>query len=621
MSDLINQLIVIMREYDRKKKIQWLGFLIVIEVIYILNEFALNAALLNAGGGLVLDKAKIDQLEVFGRILSGVGLGLVVFAIRDSKNKKTTDPKKNLVALAGSVGICIPIMFILQTIIIDGLIVGNSTISDRARAQILVNHRVALVTGETDLFSGGASTGHQRTNSETLTVNAVLPLFLLDSESYYNSQYNNRANVAKTFAMTQQQLKKEGMYDAYLEASREIDQQWKQLQTGNMELLKSTPDYVWNDLIKSTQPEFEQYVQAVNKFENGIYRLLNEKKVFRKLDDYFEGAFRSDRCKTQRCKQANLNAITKMMAKVSTDENQTWRDWCSGNTCPASRSDIVAKIALEQEFRFFVLTEMNYGYHHSAEDFLAEVSVAKRIKKKFKAEGINLDSIEYMSRANFTRAYSQAMTGGDIQKLRQGMPKSEFIQLSMIQKVFKSVMGESYKKGVPLGLSKEQFFARYIKPTYQQEVRTQMSLIADAKHDFTKGARVEDGKNYVKSVVVPPIAIALSIIFSVLSISRICIRMFDLYRICNSRSSSTVGQRVTVGFVTLLALLFIPLFGFSLNEQPMRAVKDIHTYDKINKPEALTYIWIVNTQPIIYPLGSTVLKLTGLNNIDHPMYD
>lgn len=62
-----------------------LVLVLALQAVYLVVEIAFNAALLNVASGSVGGRDALDSLETFGRIISGVGLGLLVFANRMSQ--------------------------------------------------------------------------------------------------------------------------------------------------------------------------------------------------------------------------------------------------------------------------------------------------------------------------------------------------------------------------------------------------------------------------------------------------------------------------------------------------------------------------------------------------------
>ncbi|WP_274060274.1 hypothetical protein, partial [Vibrio parahaemolyticus] len=109
-----------------------------------MSEFALNAAILNAGGGLVVTQHGIDNLEKYGRLLSGVGLALLVFGFLGTKYSF----KRRVFNFILTLVVCIPLMHKAQSLLIDDLIVGNATAETKSRAELFVTYKEGLISGD-----------------------------------------------------------------------------------------------------------------------------------------------------------------------------------------------------------------------------------------------------------------------------------------------------------------------------------------------------------------------------------------------------------------------------------------------------------------------------------------
>lgn len=135
--------------------------------IYILFELAFNARLLDAAGGAA-SQVELDRIELFGRTVSGVGLGLSCWTLffRQATHR--------IAALVGACLIGIPIAFAAQNALVTHLVQGAST-EQRTLAPLLTVAVQSLRTSRAEL-EGFPFSGKQLNTPEGKTFLAVFPL-------------------------------------------------------------------------------------------------------------------------------------------------------------------------------------------------------------------------------------------------------------------------------------------------------------------------------------------------------------------------------------------------------------------------------------------------------------
>jgi len=127
---------------------QWNGYfvivwplvlLLILQAAYLIFEVAFNASLLNVASGAAGNADSISELETYGRLLSGIGLGLLIFA-RVASRPFFSQFREVYVALclAFSALLIFPAsiysMWHLQSYLIDEVIVANADDEDRFAA-------------------------------------------------------------------------------------------------------------------------------------------------------------------------------------------------------------------------------------------------------------------------------------------------------------------------------------------------------------------------------------------------------------------------------------------------------------------------------------------------------
>ncbi|MCK7553323.1 hypothetical protein [Marinobacter goseongensis] len=127
--------------YNERPVILWpLVLVIILQVIYVVAEVGFNASLLNLATGATEAEASLDDLEVFGRVFSGIGLGLMIFAARAGRlplNQYATTAV--VLRLVLNAAIIFPLsiygMWNVQKWLIDDVVIANASKEQRQAAR------------------------------------------------------------------------------------------------------------------------------------------------------------------------------------------------------------------------------------------------------------------------------------------------------------------------------------------------------------------------------------------------------------------------------------------------------------------------------------------------------
>lgn len=118
---------------SRAKKLQWLKVIIVIDVLYLLFEIIFNANIAGVSSGLVLSQETFDDVEFFGRTLSGVGLGLMIASLAIPVQLELGKKFSRLALIL----ICsVPAAHIIQNFLVELVVQGNKDKANLAHLMI-----------------------------------------------------------------------------------------------------------------------------------------------------------------------------------------------------------------------------------------------------------------------------------------------------------------------------------------------------------------------------------------------------------------------------------------------------------------------------------------------------
>jgi hypothetical protein len=192
-------------------------------VAYLIAEFAFNIALLEtAGNASSMDR--IHTVETIGRILSGLGLSVVVLKLLVARRPEfSLGPIPELARtqsriVFGVVAVSVAFMYTLQTLLI-GWIVSTYEPVDRQRAASFVFTAQALAGGKIDL-----AVPPTLDSSERLVLHALLP-FMQDGTNAERARAVNRAAVVREIDENLKlatPVQRRELYEAYVKAFADV---------------------------------------------------------------------------------------------------------------------------------------------------------------------------------------------------------------------------------------------------------------------------------------------------------------------------------------------------------------------------------------------------------------
>ncbi len=167
-----------------------------------------------------------------------------------------------------------------------------------------------------------------------------------------------------------------------------------------------------------------------------------------------------------------------------------------------------------------------------------------------------------------------------------------------------------YKKPVNISLSRDQFVDQFMQPIYAQKIDYLRNKLAADETWFRTGAPYEaEGKTSLRSLLVPPIAISLSLIFGLLNFASLLLNIiFFIFK------ENTFKR--WVGFIALVALfVLIPRFNdYEIADQTAFVQLADNTEKNLGVMIHLLQ-WVVRTEPIIYPIGN-MLRVNMLEGFE-----
>jgi len=624
-------------------------------VIYLLVELGFNAYLVDTAT-LNLSLEEIDQLEMFGRSLSGVGLMLLVFGWIKYRSDEKLKTLKQLV-IFGLIGFFF--MFFGQHMLIEGL-VNASSVEQRKDAQYVMLMKQGLVNNAIRIEGVEYDKEEIETPQIKTFLSAVGLMAFIDSDfvsvikkssrDIIKTMIESKANINVGESYQKFDIERQKVFeywDSYVEANKKYKEA-----TSNEQLI-SEADKAWAKVEKGINAKWAeledakaQYASAtsignanINEAKGSRQKELIENAEYARayLEDFFEvyrhceedgGRYR-ERClkKTLELYETNITKYAgsyidyKEFCTIHPDKRKSL-NWEKPFTpkkiynCPGDQSFIAKKIidlktgGEGAESIFIEKTGFNPDVTY--EEFLLSERVAKEVRSEVAKEGIVMDEnwTPYNKNVFKNAVVNKILTEADksfAQKskelagepLKPYMKFEEFANLDLIQDRFKESLQVS--ENVDLYATEKDFYDMTFGTKIEKEIEKQNSLLTEDASLLANGAPNElIGKASLKAVVVPPVAMIFSLFFAVLNAVFITLKIVYLFVHVNKK----IQGALAAGFI--FAIAYLPLtIGSDLSANSITSYFVQSSQEAIGNA-SIGFTWLMNFQPVVYPIGNLI---------------
>lgn len=597
----------------------WLWLLFAFNIAYLVYELAFNSRLVDASVAR-LSNDNIRALELEGRILSGIGLSLLLLRLITLKNKQTKLFIKQ-VALAIAIGF--PVMFFGQRILVDVLI-DRTSAEQRMDAQHLLLMKRGLATNSLQL-EGIAFDEEDLDSAHTRSFLSVLGLMTFVSPAFVDDLKAEAESIIYQVATNEANKELPENYQAYETLQESIRSAW--------DAYKTISDNYW-----AAQQEISHYAeQAWLDVQEDLLRQWQENQVEgseeaftrqvltlqRSLATYFNAR---QKCETGRFRNECIVRIEEIYREEVVDNLGQYiapTDWCyapevatqnvrRGNRFVTEQRTVQRCEDLSYEHLSDKLANV-LGAPASYEHFVASDDVAVQVRQAMLAQGIELPSDW---RANDREGFLEAIIAEQSyeigeqadQSMQQHLGASlpldldadAFIASQPIQdQLHAALQPRDEQMVITLDLKPEQFRYQILLPHYLAYAEAERQRLYDDAQLLANGQpREEEGKQYVRALIVPPIAMGFSLFFALVN----AIGLAASIPVLMGTKHRWLPPVIRVG--GLVVVVTISMLSSA-------AVTKTSTYRYFNEEfqrsmttgGALFATWVINTQPVIYSLG------------------
>lgn len=606
--------------------IKWAVTLLAAQAIYLLIEFAFNARLVDSV--MVSDIDYFEHLSFIGRCISGVGFTLFIYSL--IKHNTAIHWAKIVATYVIVAVIAFPAVFYGQEKLID-YYVDTSTAEQRKHAQYLALLKRGLANNAVVLK--GVEYGQEdlgRAEVKTFISNIGFMVFF--TANYIQSVIDNSDAILEHIARQQSDRKLEPAYAAYLSMRNEIG--------ASMEAYNEASDIYLNEL--NNVPEQAEriwkttYIDLQNQWNKYQEENIGE-SLEDKLDSLIDGLERyklaKRRCKgtfKQTCLDSVNSEYDKTM-KTAFGQEVISEYWCitvrgqsmevfqGGRFIQKTTPDRLDCSYTDRVFlrnKMLALTGASDSWYSSFDEFIASETVADALRNHLRKEGIIMPE-EYRLRSHqtflngvrseLTRLLDEAFMAQTDKQFGEPiaplLTSQEFEQLALVQTPLKKALELPADAGhVGINLSEREFRDAVLMPIMLKELGRQRAQLLSETKLFADGeARETEGKQYVRSILIPPIAMGLSMFFALLNLSTVVGGIAILFG-----SSKSLIKLLRYAFIIIIVSLPVVTSDgiartktFELIVNETREALGVGSY---------FVVWLSNLQPIIYPFGYAIAE-------------
>jgi len=619
---------------------RWIIPLLCAQVVYLVFELAFNARLVDSI--MISDADYFDQLSYLGRCISGVGFVLVCYSLLRYKATRVWWKTAAILVISGI--LAFPAMFFGQEKLINHF-VDQSTAEQRMHAQYLMLLKKGLAHNAVVLKGMNYEKEDlERPAIKTFISNLGFMVFF--TPDYIQAVMRNSDQILEHIARQKANKKLVSSYPQYLQAREDVEQHMSQYNDANssyVETLNTFPQQaedIWRDVFEQLQEQWKAMEKQHNRdsVEDHLDQLIDG------LDQYKLGM---SSCQQRRFGQQQcinkIETLYQQSMMQNFDRHVEPDYWCKriagkmgfvmqGNSYVRKMQP--DRLVCQGQGRAFLRQKMlalkgeNNAYFDSWAAFVGSKMVADQVREKLEPKGIHMpvnyrigshDSFVHGVISELKARLNEKFLAQSKKDLGEAVPpqlsREEFLALPLIQKPLKEALHLSARhKTVSLNLSELEFRDEILMPVMTKELRKERRRLLASAEQFADGKEKEfEGKQYVRSVLVPPIAMGFSMFFALLNMSGVVVAMLLL-----AGSPRWLAQSLRASFMA--AVVVFPLLFSGEIAQTATFQSIVHeTYQSIGSVGGGFIVWLSNLQPVVYPLGHTIAD--GLHIFPVPLQE
>ncbi|WP_295895142.1 hypothetical protein [uncultured Vibrio sp.] len=652
------------------RKPKWLMVLLFIgSVLYLFPEVAFNAKLVEIAGGIDVSDEQLHKTELFGRTISGIGVTLLVADLL-LKGWFTATKLRAITSLIIITVLVWPTVFFGQKALIDAWLIEPSSAQQRQEAFFSSVLRSSLAMNAINI-EGIPYNPDAHAESSEMTFLALIGGLVYSNDSFLHHIEDKKAEILERYIKNRANMNFNEHYDKYKTLRIEVQQAWKEYQTHvskyNQSLESRHPraNKAWEEVETTIVKGYGDYQQAqkaylaraevraqkiaqpiydlfddqqrcferkgnsrsncLNRIDERYERLLEKNAIpFEPIDYWLDIQHRRTKGETSWGEALGTLGLSALLAGL---------EHAAGQAGEAQQDRIYTNRVAHYTPRVLALWQNKFknetGYPmgiDSISDFRLHSTTENKIRRDVSRKGIDLKSdwnvtkISEFKLAVKNRVVQETKStwNTEAKKRSFNIPPNlswhKFQQLDGVQVNIRNSMGERYYiEPMMATWNNKQFYQQVIIPNIKRERDYWLSYIEAARAQFADGGPyAEQGKTALRSIIVPPISMGLSLFLVILTVFKIPGKFIELLNYHKQRPARSVKSTVAnIGFslFVLLVIFIVPVNAFSSkytqNDTTIGYFLD-QISDTFSPSSAYAVRWVIHTQPLIHPIGAQI---------------
>lgn len=286
-----------------------------------------------------------------------------------------------------------------------------------------------------------------------------------------------------------------------------------------------------------------------------------------------------------------------------------------------------------QHPKFGQLFVTETGYEFGIENlitFRAHDTTSKKLRTHFSSKGLALNERWNINdRAEFAQAVAKKVTNEANSQWRSEMAKHDLslkpnlpwvrFQLhKQIQAKIADRMGDLYVKNIRADWNKKSFKEYVLDPNIEKRTDKYLTMLNSAQSKFVDGGEyAEYGKQALRSVLIPPISMSLSLFLICLTFSKLPLKLWLLIKpvsvnAIDKKHPLSWLKKLIMPAVILIAPVVLINNTFTKDQQSPVNYFLAKVEESSNPVFSYAIRWTLHAQPVLHPLGLAFEEKLGI---------
>ncbi|MEJ6476707.1 carboxypeptidase regulatory-like domain-containing protein [Pseudoalteromonas piscicida] len=668
------------------KPVFWRAFFLIFSLAYLIPEAIFNAQLVSLVGLGTPQEHALEQLEVYGRAISGIGVTLLLADLLPRFFYQSIF--RGAVTLLTLACLVWPTVYFGQKMLVERMLIEPSSAAQREYAVLSAAFRDALAINAVEV-AGLEYDTEALESSENLTFLALFGGLLYADDQLASNLESHKHQIIKQFVQKRAYQDFEQHYQDFSTLYTRLSTSYEEYAEGSNKYNQTLADIpkreqeYWQTIEQEVNQGWQKYQQATKayigraearaqKYGPKIYEY--HKQTNRCQERYEKYSERERRAQCIERLHARYKAeidkaglgyiepdywlIVEDVSGLENATNTVLAGVLTGGIYTAMQALSLATGGdggiKDKRYKYtddpthyqrLILAHPNFqaqfqqetGYPMGIPDlvtFRSHDNTQQRLRASLSAKGLALPTkwrIE--QRLAFAQAVANKVKADADKRWNEAMQRKGLLlpvnlqwhafQLHpSVQSKIAEQMGDMYVENVQADWNQANFKQYVLDPNIEKRTVRYLDMIAGARVHFNDGGKyAQAGKQALRSVVIPPISMSLSLFLICLTLVKLPLKGMEVFNPEWNKALPRWGA-IGVKVTPTLLLIILPVLVVQ-NQFTANANSPVNYF--LEKVEAasnpiFSYAlrWTLHVQPILHPLGLSFEANTGIYQTVEP---